>query len=156
MCIRDRPINIAFLPVGTDTDVWRLESNVSKPSVIAILPLTWTAPSDVAVPAIVVVFTPTSFVVWTPTAFAPNVPPAPAITVIVFSAPPPVAVIFAPTKLSVVACVDNALPSSLIVIPDMIPVSCDPSPLNWVAVTTPVMTAPWAVSYTHLTLPTKA
>ena len=66
--------------------------------------------------------------VCTPTAFAAKVPPAPATTVIVFSAPLPDAVIFAPTKLSVVACVDSALPSSLIVIPDMIPVSCDPSP----------------------------
>ena len=51
----------------------------------------------------VVVLIPTSFVVCTPTAFAAKVPPAPATTVIVFVAPVPLAVIFAPTKLSVVA-----------------------------------------------------
>ena len=44
--------------------------------------------------------------------FAANVPPAPATTVIVFDAPDPVAVILPPTKLRVVANVDNEDPSS--------------------------------------------
>ena len=45
--------------------------------------------------------------------------PEPAVTVIVFSAPLPVAATPFPTKFKVVACVDKADPSSLTVTPDV-------------------------------------
>ena len=53
---------------------------------------------------------------------------APALIVIVFSAPDPDATTPDPTKSNVVATVDNALPSSLTVIPPVTFEILDPSP----------------------------
>ena len=61
-------------------------------------------------------------------------PPPPEI-VIVLVAPVPEAVTPAPTKLSVVAVVDNELPSSCTIIPDIPP----PPPPDMAAVVIPVI-----------------